>query len=555
MAATKAWPLPYNFDFMVPDARFLGTLNHYSAIAFDASGNLFGLYGNHLIKVTPDGVQSHIAGADAPGFADGAGAAARFNQPTGLAIDKSGTIYIADFHNARIRTVSRDGLVSTHTAATAALAAGVDGSGASRLDARHIALDGAGNLYLGGGARVHKVTPAGAASTIDMASNYSIVADKAGNVYSTDDCRILKASGLGVVSTLAVNLRDAGQPSSGKGVVSCRQFLAIDNDDNLYLGNYHSSTVRKFTAAGVLTTIGGKAGQDNVADRDGIGAEARIGYAREMGVDGQGNIYVQQSSGMRKVSRAGVVTTVTLAGTDGNGAGMKYFTGALAFKGSLIGVANHVLYRIDEQGTRVPLAGKPGGGPIADGEAKQATFATIESVARDGQGNLYVIDSYSLYSAGSDAWEGTRIRRITPAGLVSTVLAVPKAVGPEETLHRLAADKDGNLFVTTHGAPMLRLAVNGSQSRIVTASGSRQEITVDQAGNAYVAGYVEATRNFAIEKISPSGKVSIFAGKAGSIGVITDPAPASLGHVGPLTVDDDGVVYIISENSVLRIVQ
>ena len=286
MAATKAWPLPYNFDFMVPDARFLGTLNHYSAIAFDASGNLFGLYGNHLIKVTPAGVQSHIAGADAPGFADGAGAAARFTQPTGLAIDKSGTIYIADFGNVRVRTVSPEGLVSTHTAATAALAAGVDGSGAAPMHASHIALDGAGNLYLGGGARVHKVTPAGVASTIDMPSNYSIVADNAGNVYSSDDCRILKASSTSVVSILVANLRDAGQPVSGESVVSCRQFLAIDNDDNLYLGDYDSSTVRKFTAAGVMTTIGGKAGQDNVAVRDGIGAEARISHAQEMGGDG-----------------------------------------------------------------------------------------------------------------------------------------------------------------------------------------------------------------------------------------------------------------------------
>lgn len=258
---------------------------------------------------------------------------------------------------------------------------------------------------------------------------------------------------------------------------------------------------------------------------------------------------------MRKVTRAGVVTTVTLPGADANGVGMKHFTGALAFKGSLIGVANYVIYRIDEQGTRVALAGKPGGGPVVDGAPGEATFGSIDSVARDGQGNVYVIDSHSAYVAGSDAWEGTRIRKITPAGVVSTVLAVPMAAGPEQRLHRLAADKDGNVFVTRHSAPMLRLAVNGSQSRIVTASGSRQEITLDQAGNAYVAGYVEATRNYAVEKISPSGQVSIFAGKAGSIGVITGTASASLGPVGPLTVDADGIVYVVSENSVLRIVQ
>ncbi len=86
------------------------------ALAVGADGSIYvaDSYANTL-RVLRDGVVSLLAGADQlPGYADGAGAQARFNHPVGIAVDpRSGDLLVADAYNHTIRRVGRDGLVST----------------------------------------------------------------------------------------------------------------------------------------------------------------------------------------------------------------------------------------------------------------------------------------------------------------------------------------------------------------------------------------------------------------------------------------------------------
>jgi sugar lactone lactonase YvrE len=86
-----------------------------SGMAIDKDGNLYVAdTGNNAIrKVTPQGVVSTIAGGGKAGFADGPALQARFNGPLGVAIDKAGTLYIADTYNDRIRVLGADGQVRT----------------------------------------------------------------------------------------------------------------------------------------------------------------------------------------------------------------------------------------------------------------------------------------------------------------------------------------------------------------------------------------------------------------------------------------------------------
>jgi sugar lactone lactonase YvrE len=86
-----------------------------SGMAIDKDGNLYVAdTGNNAIrKVTPQGVVTTIAGGGKAGFADGPANTARFNGPLGVAIDKSGTLYIADTYNDRIRVLGTDGMVRT----------------------------------------------------------------------------------------------------------------------------------------------------------------------------------------------------------------------------------------------------------------------------------------------------------------------------------------------------------------------------------------------------------------------------------------------------------
>jgi DNA-binding beta-propeller fold protein YncE len=93
--------------------------NTPSAIAFDGKGNLYVAdTGNHAIRrIAPDGNVTTIAGNGTAGFADGKGAAARFNGPVGITVDDAGFVYVADTYNDRIRRIAPDGSVSTFAGA------------------------------------------------------------------------------------------------------------------------------------------------------------------------------------------------------------------------------------------------------------------------------------------------------------------------------------------------------------------------------------------------------------------------------------------------------
>lgn len=89
--------------------------NTPSGIAIDAQGNLYVAdTGNNAVrKVAPDGTVSTLAGGGAPGRADGKGKEARFNGPVGVAVDKDGVVYVADTYNDAIRRIASDGTVAT----------------------------------------------------------------------------------------------------------------------------------------------------------------------------------------------------------------------------------------------------------------------------------------------------------------------------------------------------------------------------------------------------------------------------------------------------------
>ena len=121
-----------------------------SGVALDAAGNLLVAdTGNHVIrKVTMEGVVSTLAGDGVAGFRDGPAGQAQFNGPVGVAADKAGNVYVADTYNDRIRKIAPDGSVST--LAGGALPGFADGPGAlAQFDTpTGLALDDKGNLFI-----------------------------------------------------------------------------------------------------------------------------------------------------------------------------------------------------------------------------------------------------------------------------------------------------------------------------------------------------------------------------------------------------------------------
>lgn len=155
-------------------------------VAIDAAGNAFVTdSGNNAIRrIAPGGVVVTIAGpppgdpnAGTSGFADGTASAALFNDPTGIAVDANGNIYVADTNNNAIRKITADGVVSTlagryPTDPTAGLPGNTDGTGdqASFNGPRGLVVDSNGNIYVAdtGNNLIRKVTPSGVVTTITV---------------------------------------------------------------------------------------------------------------------------------------------------------------------------------------------------------------------------------------------------------------------------------------------------------------------------------------------------------------------------------------------------
>jgi sugar lactone lactonase YvrE len=132
------------------------------ALAVDGLGMLYvAEAGNHRIrKISPAGVVTTLAGSS-QGFADGAGAAARFDTPRGLAVDARGNVYVADAGNHRIRKVSPEGVVTTVAGSIKGFADGPAASDARFDGPWGVAVDAAGNVYVADSYnyRIRKISP------------------------------------------------------------------------------------------------------------------------------------------------------------------------------------------------------------------------------------------------------------------------------------------------------------------------------------------------------------------------------------------------------------
>jgi serine/threonine protein kinase, bacterial len=195
-------------------------------VALDAGGNMYVAdYGNNLIRrISAAGVVSTLAGTGAAGADDGNGAQATFNLPEGVAADAAGNVYVADNGNNLIRKISPAGVVSTFAGSGLAGSANGAGAAASFHSPFGLATDAAGNVYVAdsGNNLIRKITPdgnvstfagsgkkgagngSGAAASFNIPSGLAI--DAAGNVFVADENnnQIRKITTAGTVSTVAV---------------------------------------------------------------------------------------------------------------------------------------------------------------------------------------------------------------------------------------------------------------------------------------------------------------------------------------------------------------
>ena len=260
----------------------------------------------------------------------------------------------------------------------------------------------------------------GTGSTARFDSPHGVAIDAFGNIYVADNGNhsIRKITPAGEVSTLAGN----GTMGFVDGAVNTARFsfprgVAVDASNNIYVADYFNHCIRKITPAGVVTTL---AGNGTAGFVDGTGIAAQFNRPNSVVVDALGNVYVadQLNNSIRKITPAGVVTTLAGNGTAGfadgagNAAQFYYPSGVEVDAFGNIYVADTGNYRIRKISPTGKVSTLAGSGIVgfADGLSNVAQFDDPSGVTVDAHGNLYVADRGNH-----------RIRKITSAGEVSTL--------------------------------------------------------------------------------------------------------------------------------------
>ena len=555
------------------------TFNSPSGVAVDSNGNVYvgDNSNNRIRKITPAGVVTTLAGQTTAGSTNGTGTNASFTNPYGIAVDSIGNVYAAEVNGHRIRKITSAGVVTTLAGSGTATFADGTGTNASFNVSQGVTVDSSGTLYLADqqNQRIRKITPAGLVSTFagsgvagftDSVTPYlfnrptGIAFDSAGNLYvaDRDNRRIRRITPTGVISTFAGSATQAVIDGTGTNASFTYPYvIALSSEGIIYVSEYTGQRIRKITPAGVVTTF---AGQTTIGSTDGIGTNATFNHPNGLAVDSAGNLYVTDRSNhrIRKITPEGVVTTFAgSAGGSGIGAGSSDGTGtnasfnfpeAIAVDSAgtvyVADTSNHRIRKITAAGVVTTLAGSSLGSTDATGT--NATFNFPQGITFDSVGNLYVGDT-----------NNHRIRRITAAGVVTTLagssLGSTDATGTNARFNYpfgIAFDSVGNLYVADAFNHRIRKIT--SAAVVTTIAGSTAGysdggwftipvgVGTDWDGTVYVAD----TNNHRIRKITPAGVVSTFAGSGTAGATNATGNGASFNLPQGVALDSAGNVYV-----------
>ncbi len=584
---------------LTPAPASFASIGDPPRVAVDAAGNVY-LAGVHSVfKVDSAGMLSRIAGNGRYGnTGDGfAATSAQLEFPEGIAVDSAGNIYVVDHDANVVRRIARDGTIGTWAGTGTP---GFSGDGGPAVDAQFrnptgLAIDSAGNLYVADtdNNAIRRISPAGVITTFagntqrgfggdggpatDAFLNgpEGMAADAAGNLYIADtfNHRIRKVALDGTISTFAGNGYPGFSGDNNPAVETTLQLpidVSVDRQGRVYIADLGTSRIRIVTA-GVLDTVAGSS--SGIQPLEGASATSvRLSGPTGVAVDAAGNVYFAESSigsgsgldagdfKVWKVSSAGNIST--LAGT-----GVRSFSGdagpaalaqwdlpsgiAIASDGSVFvaDTANNRVRRISPDGTVITVAGNGIAGFAGDGGS--ATTALLNGpmgLALAADGTLYIADTGN-----------NRIRQVSPAGDIGTWAGNGNAAffgdGSRATLAALrgpraiALDADGVLYIADSQNHRIRRVLNGI---IDTVAGRGQgfggdggpavdalfnfpsALAIDAQGNLFIADQGNAR----VRKLTPAGIVTTVAGGDDSLAA---PRALALDHAGNIYVSDSGL--------------
>ncbi len=510
-----------------------GQLSKPFGLALDKRGNLFiaDRKSNRVRMVTPQGILHTVAGDGGFFFSGDNGPAYRASVagPTGVAVDKDGTLYIADRNNNRIRAVDTQGMIRT-----------VAGTGRQDYNGdSEVARDT--NLHL----------PFGVA--LDPDGNLLVIDRSHYRIRKIDPRR-------GSVKTVAGNglkmFAGDGGPATG-ATLSFPQGLIVDKNDNLLVSDKGHNRIRRISPDGIIQTIAGNGIRGNIGD-DLPAMEASIYAAAILKMNKKGELYIVSPSGftslIRKIDSNNIMRRV-LGTSDEHYldaiAKSKYKgrvqTGELAIITTFSDIAfdnkgnmfvsdrlNHQIRKVSASGEITTIAGTGESAHYGDGgPATEAAFRDPSALTTDKEGNLYIADGAN-----------NMIRKIDTKGIVTTIAGNGKHEnsgdgGPAleagiRNMDYLAMSPSGELHIVGINSYMVRKITKDGKIVRVAGSGyqgyfgdggpatkamfkSPASIAFDSKGNLYISDMGNNT----IRKVDSKGIISTYAG-SGTFGWAQD---------------------------------
>ena len=510
-----------------------GQLSKPFGLALDKKGNLYiaDRKSNRVRMVTPQGILHTVAGDGGFFFSGDNGPAYRASVagPTGVAVAKDGTLYIADRNNNRIRSVDTQGMIRT-----------VVGTGQQDYNGdSELARDS--NLHLPFGVAID---PDGNLLVIDR-SNYRIrkIDPRRGSIETVAGNGLKKFAG-------------DGGPATG-ATLSFPQGLIVDKNDNLLVSDKGHNRIRRISPDGIIQTIVGNGIRGNIGD-DLPAMEASIYGAAILKMSNKGEMFIVSPSGftslIRKIDTSNTMRRVLGTSDEDYLAAIaksKYKgrvqTGELAIITTFSDIAfdpkgnmfisdrlNHQIRKVSPSGELTTIAGTGESAHYGDGgPASEAAFRDPSALATDKEGNLYIADGAN-----------NMIRKIDTNGIVTTIAGNGKHEnsgdgGPAleagiRNMDYLAVSPSGELHIVGMNSYMVRKITKDGKIVRVAGSGyqgyfgdggpatkamfkSPASIAFDSKGNLYISDMGNNT----IRKVDSNGIISTYAG-SGTFGWAQD---------------------------------
>jgi sugar lactone lactonase YvrE len=398
-----------------------------------------------------------VAGNEERGFAgdEGSAVSAQLDTPSRVGVDSAGNLYIADTNNNRIRKITPAGIIAT-----------IAGNG-------KFGFEGDGGVAI---------------SAALSSPEGGIVVDRLGNILFADSHAIRKISLDGTITAFAGISGSMGGFSGDGGPGTAAQMfsphgLAVDSAGNLFVADSGNNRIRKITPDGLISTVAGN-GNRGFGGDGGPATSAQLFFPFGIAVDAAGNLYIADSfnNRIRKVTPAGIISTIAGNGTTGSGGD---------------------------------------GGPATSAQLNQPA-----DVALDAAGNLYIADVGNM-----------RVRKFAPSGTISTLAGTTQGFagdgGPASAARLnnpsgIAVDSSGDVFIADSANHRIR-KVTASVPAVSSIPYSIKDlggvsVTSSGASNSIVVGYARIQPTAG--STAPSG-LAIFGFRQNNVLVTEAGVPAS----------------------------